>query len=266
MNIESDVLQVENLGSIPFNDLLSLYRQGYRLAEHGENAVKLGLDVGLDILNVKGNNIRSLTTKSLATCPSSVQTGATLTLSASASSGTAPYTYHWSMVKPNGSTETLANQATNQYVVGSNGNYTVSVYVTDSCASGAKTSPTDSCVISASAGEIPTKYNCVDNVCDGPYLTGTYNSLTACRASGCESGEVQTWYCNQSTKICSLQIGSTGYATKALCDVACSGGGGGAACPGCDLDNNYCLAGNCISKKNALIAGVGVVALLVLTR
>lgn len=216
MNIESNVLQIENLSQMSFNDLLSLYRQGYKLAEQSE----IGLNIGLNILNAKGNNIRSL-----ATCPGSVQTGATLTLSASASSGAAPYTYHWSVVKPDGSTVTLANQVTNQYVVGSNGNYTISVYVTDSCVSGAKTSSTDSCMITASTS--------------GCISTGIYN---------CEAG--QTGY----------EVDNCG--TRRY-NSACAGGGG-VACPGCDLTKNYCLAGNCIPKNYVLYAGVGLVALLVL--
>lgn len=133
MNInENKVLDIENISQMPFDDVLSLYRQGYRLGTE--------------------SNIRSLATCKGATCPCSIQTGAVLTLSTSVTSGTAPYVYHWSVTKPDGTIDTSLTGASNQYTFATTGNYTVSVNVTDSCASGAKTSNTDSCVITASAG------------------------------------------------------------------------------------------------------------------
>lgn len=129
MNIEDKVLQVENLGQMSFDDVLSLYGQGYRLDE------------------LNRNNIISL-----ATCPSVVTTGGTLTLSTSVTSGTAPFTYHWSVTKPDGTIDTSLTGASNQYVFATNGVYAVSIYVTDSCTSGAKTSNKDSCVITVSPG------------------------------------------------------------------------------------------------------------------
>lgn len=129
MNIEDKVLQVENLGQMSFDDVLSLYGQGYRLDERNRNNII-----------------------SLATCPSIVTTGGTLTLSTTVTSGTAPYVYHWSVTKPDGTIDTSLTGSSNSYTFTTNGSYTVSVNVTDSCASGAKTSNTDSCVITVSPG------------------------------------------------------------------------------------------------------------------
>lgn len=213
MNVESKILQVESLNQLPFDNVLSLFRQGYRLAEYN------GLNIGLNV------------NKSLATCIGSVTKGGMLTLSATASSGTAPYAYHWTVTKPDGTTETLANQATNQYVVSQNGEYTVSVYVTDSCAAGMKTSNIDSCKVVVLEGEEATKYNCINGTCIGPYKVGTYDSIQKCIDSGCEAG-----------------------------------GGGAIGCIDCDPVNNYCISGNCIPKKYALASGIGLVALLILTR
>ena len=184
ISVENNVLQVEHLSQVSFNDLLSLYRQGYRLEQNSN----IGIELGLNILNTRENNIRSL-----STCPNTVTTGGTLTLTASASSGTPPYTYHWSVTKPDGTIDTSLTGTSNSYTFSQNGNYTVSVYTTDSCSTGAKTSNTDTCVISVTSD------------------------------------------------------------------------GGGEGCVGCDLNTSYCLAGQCIKKKYALYAGVGVVALIVLS-
>lgn len=148
-----------------------------------------------------------------------------------------------------------------------------------------------------------TKYNCVSGTCQGPYTSGTYNSLSACQAActitqkwkcinpatntcaqtsdgtfdteaqckaatSCQPSGVQTWYCNTSTKVCSLQAGSGGYATKALCDAACSGGGGGEEdpCLACDKDTQYCLFGTCYKKNDVYMVAGAAVLLMVLTR
>lgn len=154
MNIyedENKILNIESMDQMPFDDILSLYRQGYRLDEYKFDG---------QIENVSGNvsendigyNIRGLATCKGATCPCSIVTGSILTLSTSVSSGTAPFTYHWSVTKPDGTIDTSLTGASNQYTFATTGNYTVSVNVTDSCTSGAKTSNTDSCVITASTG------------------------------------------------------------------------------------------------------------------
>lgn len=326
MNTENKVLQVESLSHIPFNDLLSLFQQGYKFAEQSENAIELGLSIGL---NVKGNNVRSL-----ATCVTTIQTGKTIMLSTTMSSGTAPYTYYWTLTKPDGSTETLANQASNQHVTTQNGDYTVSVYAKDSCVGGAKTSNIESCKITASTVVIPTKYNCVAGHCIGPSLTGTYSSLAECqtacvtertkynctaaghcfgplltgkydsleeceadckgpskyncvaghcvgpRTSGtydsleaCETACVvieQKWKCaDPATRTCVRAPDGT-FNSRAECQLSAScqpgGGGIGGGCTNCPSDKNYCLAGQCIPKKYALAAGIGLVALLVLSR
>lgn len=149
---DNNVIQVESLNQIPFDDLISLYRQGYILGERSGNI---------------RNNIRSL-----ATCPSGVQIGSTMTLSATASSGTSPYTYIWSVKKPDGNIDTTLTGEINQYTFSQNGNYTISVYVTDSCVGGAKTSETQTCVVtvvSDSGGEVgcTSNANCSNGYCIG---------------------------------------------------------------------------------------------------
>jgi len=256
MNIENKVLQVENISQIPFDNVLALFQQGYRLSEYN-NGVEIGLNVR------KGNSIvRHGNIKGLATCPSTVTTGGVLTLSATAGSGTVPYTYHWSVKKPDGSTDTSLTGSNNSYTFGQNGNYTVSVYVTDSCAGGSKTSNTDSCSIVASAdggvethkecvgnqctsvtgaganlcysnadcegdGE-GTKYNCVSNVCQGPFMTGTYDSFAECQASGCGSGN----------------------------------GGGGESW----FNGETCLSPTLCVPNKGIVAGVGILLLIVLIK
>lgn len=256
MNVESNMLRVEHLSQIPFNDLLSLYQQGYRLGQNSD----IGIELGLNVYNKRGDSINNRNNvRSLASCPSTVTTGTLLTLSATASSGTAPYTYHWSVKKPDGSTDTSLTGSSNSYTFAQDGSYTVSVYVTDSCAAGAKTSSTDSCPIVASTtvppppvnnygcvgsqclpgyGNLPpgcnntcvegaTKYNCMNNVCQGPYLVGDFNSLSECQASGC---------------------------------------GGGVGEITCNTDQ-YLVFGKCYSKNTVYITGgIGLVVLLVLMK
>jgi len=147
-----------------------------------------------------------------------------------------------------------------------------------------------------------TKYNCVSGVCQGPFTSGTYNSSAECQAActitqkwkcinpatntcaqtsdgtfdteaqckaatSCQPSGVQTWYCNTSTKICSLQTGSGGHATKALCDIACSGGDGEEGDP-CDMcsDKEICLFGSCYKKNTVYMAAGAVVLLMMLTK
>lgn len=149
-----------------------------------------------------------------------------------------------------------------------------------------------------------TKYNCnsVTHQCQGPYVTGQYDSLATCQAvckasaqkwkctdpatntciqasngtfdtealckaaTNCQPAGVQSWYCDTSTKICSLQAGSGGYPTKADCDAACSGGGGEDPCITCDKTKQFCILGQCIDK-NTVYIGVGLFAgLLILTK
>ena len=143
MDIENKILQIESLEQMSFEDVLSLYRQGYMIAEQNSN---IGIELGLNVLNIRGNNVRSL----VPTCPSTVKTGGTLTLSASVTSGTAPYTYHWTVTKPDGTTDTSLTGASNSYTFATDGQYTVSVNVTDKCPTGSKTSNTESCTITAS--------------------------------------------------------------------------------------------------------------------
>lgn len=45
----------------------------------------------------------------------------------------------------------------------------------------------DMCVAKGCAPPTSTKYNCVAGVCQGPYATGTHDSLSACTASGCKA-------------------------------------------------------------------------------
>jgi len=262
MNIESKVLQVENLSRMPFDDMLSLFRQGYRLEQNSN----IGIELGLNVLNTRGNNIRSLATCKGSTCPCSVTKGGILTLSANASSGTVPYTYHWTVTKPDGSTDTSLTGGSNPYTFNQDGSYNVSVYVTDSCATGAKTSNTDSCKITASTGNgdgVATKYNCVGGVCQGPFTTGTYSSLAECQVA-CQV--VATRY-NCVSGVCQGPFTTGTYSSLAECQAVCTGDGGdGIDCPGCDLTKNYCLAGNCIPKNYVLVGGIGFIALLILAK
>lgn len=260
MNIydnENKVLQVESLNHMSFDDLSSLFRQGYRFEEQSRDAIKLGLDIGLNVSNVEKNDVRNI--RGLATCPSTVTTGGTLTLSTSVSSGTAPYTYHWSITKPDGTIETLANQSSIQYSFAQNGSYTISIYVTDSCAGGSKTSNTDSCVITAST-VVGTKYNCVSGACQGPFTIGTYNSLPECQAACTVTPTKYNCISNQ----CVGPSATGTYNSLAACQASGCLGGGGTGCLNCDRTKNFCISGNCIPKKYVLIAGVGLVALLVL--
>lgn len=122
-------LQVESFGRMPFDDILSLYRQGYKLAD---GRVNIG---------------------SMATCGmNTVQVGGKLTLSANAIVGTPPYTYHWSIKKPDGNIDTVLTGENNLYTFSQAGDYTISVFVTDSCPGGAKTSEVQTCTVTATVG------------------------------------------------------------------------------------------------------------------
>lgn len=222
--MDSNMIQIDSLNRMPFDDLISLYRQGYKLDERASFG-----KFDISKFNVGGNSGNEI--RSLATCPSTVTTGNSLTLSTTASSGTAPYTYHWTITKPDGSTQTLANQATNTYTFAANGNYGISVYVSDSCADGTgiKSSPPQTCTVTAStAGCVSTGYNC-------------------------EAG--QTGY----------EVDNCGNRrANSACGGGGGGGGGGADCTNCDSSTNYCLAGQCIPKKYALYGGAAAGVLLLI--
>ena len=127
----SNIIQIESLSHMSFDDVLSLYRQGYKLEERSVIT-------------------RSLDIKSLATCPGTIQVGGSLTLSAIANAGTAPYHYNWTVTKPDGNVDTsLADQMSNTYIFDTAGIYGISVNVTDTCPTGAKTSNIDSCTVIA---------------------------------------------------------------------------------------------------------------------
>ena len=210
----SNIIQIESLSLMSFDDVLSLYRQGYRLEERS---------VGT----------RSLDIKSLTTCPGTVPTGSTLTLSASASAGTPPYHYVWKVTKPGGVIETLTDQASNSYTFTTDGNYGISVYVTDTCldGTGTKTSPVQMCsVVASTSTTIPAKYNCSgapSYSCSGPFVTGTYEDRQVC-----------------------LDVCKAGVVTD--------------PCLVCDKTLNYCVGGQCIKKKYALYGGVATGVLVVL--
>lgn len=143
MDMNSNIIQIESLSHMPFDDLISLYRQGYKLSENESSIRSLATDRDL-------HGQRAIADLS-ATCPGTVATGGTLTLSATASVGMAPYSYHWSVRKPDGIVQTLVNQAINPFTFATDGQYVISVNVTDSCPTGAKTSNTEICTITASA-------------------------------------------------------------------------------------------------------------------
>ena len=216
--MNSNIIQIESLSRMSFDDVLSLYRQGYKLEE-------------------RSIGTRNLDIKSLATCPGTIPTGSTLTLSASASAGTPPYTYNWKVTKPGGAIDTLSNQVSNSYVFATDGTYSISVSVTDTCldGTGPKTSPVQTCsVVASTSTATPTKYSCSgapSYSCSGPFVTGTYEDQQAC-LDACKAGVVID------------------------------------PCLTCDTTVNYCVGGQCINKKYALYGGVvaGVLVVLMLLK
>jgi hypothetical protein len=288
--MDSNIIQVESLSHMSFDDILSLYRQGYKLE---------------DRTSLIGNGMRSL-----ATCQNTVTTGDTLTLIATAGAGIAPYSYHWTVTKPGGSVQTLADQTTNTYAFTTDGQYKISVYTTDSCTTGALSSGVQTCNVVASPAVVngpcgqSTCYKCSGSSCVQDNVNGTFTTSgcgSGCGGGGggcvstgynCEVG--QTGYeinncgnrransaCNSVTATsydCSGASGSPSYTCNAVsgtggayskltdCQTACVAGGTVTTdpCLVCDKNLNYCVAGQCINKKYALYGGaaVGVLVLI----
>lgn len=228
-------LQVESLGRMPFDDLVSLYRQGYKLSEP-DGRVNIGKRINIG---------------SLATCgTNTVQIGGMLTLSASASIGTPPYTYHWSIKKPDGSIDTTLAGEINQYTFSNAGDYTISVFVTDSCPGGVKTSQIQTCTVTATTGggdggdggDLCSGITCNDRC----YGVNLYSQICNPNTGGCIQGVLK-----QSNVI---QCGGDGG----------GGGDGGITCPSTD---EIPIFGKCYKKNTVYIgAAAGVVLLLVLSK
>ncbi|MDD3474333.1 MAG: hypothetical protein PHP08_00335 [Candidatus Dojkabacteria bacterium] len=213
MNIEFKSLGVEDITNSSIESVEKLYREGYRLNES---------------YNVNEIN-KQVSVKSLAACPSSLLQNTIKTLTASASSGTPPYTYHWSITKPGGVIDTSLTGSSIPYTFSLLGNYVVSVYVTDSCSSGSKTSNTDSCIINVT-----------------PVPGGGYNCISPGNCQPAPSG-------------------TTGqYPDLASCDTGCPVIISDCP-PECDLTKNYCVAGNCIPKTYVVYAGLGLTAITLLS-
>lgn len=103
-----------------------------------------------------------------------------------------------------------------------------------------------------SAGTMPV--NCWDPV------TGIASNL--CQVTVIPGSEVNTWWCDTSTKSCSEQAVPGGYATKALCDAACSGGSGGIQCNTDQIN----IFGQCYKKNDVYIVAGLFTGLLILKR
>jgi hypothetical protein len=96
-----------------------------------------------------------ITSLSPASCPGPVLVGTTRTLTATASNGTPPYHYHWSVRRPDNVVDTPIDSYVVQYQFTQTGSYTISLYVTDTCPTGSMTSNTDSCSVTVVSCVVP---------------------------------------------------------------------------------------------------------------
>lgn len=134
------VLTLEQMKRMSSDEILSYYRNGYRLAGCAdcEKELYTGLEHSIMGLNP-------------ASCPASIVQGTTKTLSLQVTiAGTPPYTIHFIVdgvaktVAPTWSGSTVTFSYTFNESIGS---HTYAAYVTDSCTAGSKSSNTDTCPI-----------------------------------------------------------------------------------------------------------------------
>lgn len=255
---KNNVIQIESLNQMPFDDVLSLYRQGYKLEE--KNDWK-GNNWNLNRIGNVENRIVGLGTCKGSSCPCTVTVGTTLTLAATATSGTPGYTYHWTIKKPDGNIDSSLTGSSNSYTFSQVGDYTISVNVTDSCAAGAKVSNTDKCVVSVVSGTTAKYKKCVGGTCaevDCP-TTGTCPS-NECTTVGATCGVVNNYGCVGT--VCTPGVGTL----PPGCNNSCGGAVTGCNEINCPSATNYCIGGQCIKKTYVYAAGAGLVLLLVLSK
>jgi hypothetical protein len=235
--------------------MLSLYRQGYRLEERSVGNIR-------NIGNfVNGSGLKNLNIEGLATCgTNTVVTGQSLTLTATASAGTAPYTYNWTVTKPGSAgTVTLPNQATNTYTFATDGQYTISVYTTDSCTTGALSSAVQTCTVTASSSVVngpcgqPICYKCSGSSCIQDNVNGTFTT-TAC-GTGCgTSGGVLT---SMTISPTSVSVNASG--TTQLTVVCKDAGGNVITCPSLTwVSSNPAIATVSSSGVVGVVTGVAI--------
>lgn len=166
-------IDIYKLSSMPLDQIVSLYNQGYRLNE-----------------GFSGRDIKSTGTgiRSLATCNASTKTvGQVISMSAVPTGGTPPYTvnFYKDGVKIDSKSISSSGQtATSQYTLtsGDVGTHTFSSDAVDSCSTGAKTSSPDSCSVTVqSAAPPPSQCNPISNVsltCPSGAIASGQNSWT----------------------------------------------------------------------------------------
>lgn len=145
MKDNNRVLTLEQMKRMSSDEILSYYRNGYRLAGCNECSKEQGDRI---YLSEYGAMIMGLNP---ASCPASIVQGTTKTLSLQVTTvGTPPYTIHFIV---DGIAKTVAptwsgNIGSFSYTFNESiGSHTCSAYVTDGCTAGSKTSNTDTCPI-----------------------------------------------------------------------------------------------------------------------
>lgn len=140
---------------------------------------------------------------------------------------------------------------------------------------------------------LPTKYNCVNGVCQGPFATGQYNSLAECQAAcvitptkyNCVSGQCQGPYttgqynsyadcvtactttqyhlgCNSTTKKCEQKTGGGGNTDGCTSVGQTCSTGGGVQCSSGQMN----IFGTCYKTSDIVVTAGAIVLLMMLTR
>lgn len=196
-------LDVSTFNKMPIENIISLYQQGYKLDEP---------------MNL--NKIKKLA----VSCTTPIALGTNKVLTASSTGGSGTITYHWTISKPDGTSDTTLAGATPTYNFNQLGNYTVSVYSTDSCPAGSQRSDTVMCTVNVSS--------------QGCTSTGVYT---------CDPTRV------------GYEVDNCG---NSRVNASCTGSTSADPCLTCDKTKNICILGQCLPKNYILYGGVAFLAIM----
>ena len=226
-------LDINTLDKMHIDEIISLYKQGYRV-----------------------NEIRSTGIKSLATCTSTIVQGTTKTLTITPSGGTPPYKNVQLLVDgvpvltlPGPYQASTPIQITYSFPE-SAGNHTYSSKIEDSCSPASNVAQDASpCTILITSPQ-PNTYGCVQGVC-----TPNAGNLPA----GCNGTCTNPIGYNCTN--CNTPITGGTYPTPTECQVGC-GIPQIDPCLTCDKMKNVCILGQCVPKSAVFYAGIAAVAIM----
>lgn len=213
----------------------------------------------------------------LSGCPYNVTSGVAVKIPLTITNGTAPFTleYYLDGVLQNTESNVTCRNCTITVTFNGSGTHRYSVRVIESSSSHCSLFTND-CTINIGGGgcQPPSgqKY-CRDDItfcewrqdiCD--YVCFECETGKKCIDGNCYIQGGAGYNCVNGN--CQSVTSGAQYPDLESCRNACGGGGTPppSGCTNCNLTYNYCILGNCMSKKNVLYGGIGLIALMMLTR